>query len=236
MLNHGFRLEARGLMWSVFFAPGAERNEKSDSRERDEGTLKVGFFPEALFSDGKKCLSLGHFPWSPLLPVCPVAKLLGENEAAKPSKIWNFGLVLPTRDPSPFLFSACPCWSRWGVGWGVSLQWFGSKETDWVERGVGRGCHGRRGTHRAALSGCRFGQEKSSVGQALGKIRVSCGVRAAGLRTALRLGEWTQAGRMWKGKRSAAAKRKSMKKAQIISMKGSLLPALENRKELLRIL
>lgn len=51
MLHHGFRLEAHGLMWSVFFALGAKRDEKSDSREREEGTLRVGFFPEVLFSD-----------------------------------------------------------------------------------------------------------------------------------------------------------------------------------------
>lgn len=47
VLNYKSTFEAH----DVFSVPGAKRDEKSDSWERDEGILRVGFFPPVLFLD-----------------------------------------------------------------------------------------------------------------------------------------------------------------------------------------
>lgn len=80
----------------------------------------------------------------PLLPVRSPAKLLGDPEAVRRSKISNFSLVAfggADADPSRFFLSARPLLGEAGSASSRSA----AETLNWGEKGVGRGFRGTRG-------------------------------------------------------------------------------------------
>lgn len=144
----------------------------------------------------------------PLLPVRSPAKLLGDPEAVRRSKISNFSLVAfggADADPSRFFLSARPLLGEAGSASSRSA----AETLNWGERGVGRGFRGTRGR-----------QSGSRVGPGRQQTRVSAGVRVDGHSAASRLGERDERGRWRKGE-GGSCRRRSIKKVPVVSTKGN---------------